>query len=80
MLLEIKLDLLSLTFLIGLFFLVGFGFLLFHNYWYSHDCESVKLTAQDKYTVFLRKNWLWVIPLVSFGIGLLGALTITGSI
>ena len=62
-------EVLSLAVIIGFFGLVGFGCTL----WY-HDV--VLLTADDKYTVFLRKNWFWVIPFVSFSIGLITALVI----
>ena len=70
-----ELEVLTLAFILSIIILVSFGVLLAVNYG-----GDPLLVSDDKYTVFLRKNWFWVIPLVAFGIGLLGALTITGAI
>ena len=70
-----ELEVLKLAFLLSVFILIGFGYSLFIG-----DFGDPRMTDQDKYTVFLRKHWIWILPLVSFGIGLLGALTITGTI
>lgn len=68
-------EVLILAFLISISILVSLGVGLAVNYG-----GDPLLTADDKYTTFLRKHWFWVIPFVAFGIGLLGALVITDSI
>ena len=67
---EVKLEVLSLTLVLSIGSLVIFGAHLLYHY----VGDDPLLTAEDKYTVFLRKNWFWIIPLVAFGIGLIVAL------
>ena len=63
------------AFVISIFVLIGFA-----NCLYFYNPGGLRLTGKDKYTVWLRKNWFWVIPLTSYGLGLLMAFIIVETV
>ncbi|MEP4052971.1 MAG: hypothetical protein ABJN22_12075 [Litorimonas sp.] len=78
---EVELEVSELAFVIKFAFVISIFVLIgFANFLYFYYPGGLRLRGKDMFTVFLRKNWFWVFPLASFGVGLLMAFYIVETV
>jgi len=74
---ELKLENLSLAIMLSAVFFVMFGGIVIrgfiHSILFNMTVVGSPLSANDKFTLFLKKNWFWVVPAIALCIGFIVA-------